>query len=552
MKKIFLLIALVSLGWISSHAQWKTDDKAFTIVGADSVYGQGQMKALRTADGYTVLTWLNTPEGMHYDDPRYGYYLYMQTFDKNGNALLGKNGLTVSSLPTKSWTTDYGMQVTADGNIFLSYTDVRNDTAKKKGENYLYCYTPQGQPVWSKEGIRMFGASKPQHPDYEDMVPLVCVSGSNIYASIAHMENYKVKADSTNWQPSPWYPDEEMPDSIDMQSNVYLVMRYNADGTKAWAEPVELEADGMFAYPGADGKLYLVYPNKSLGLSARLIDTDGKDVWAAPVVIETSSYVGSNAPATEPNVASDGKGGLVLAYRKLTNFAGYLVTNHLTADGQVFAEEFLPNGTKDGNCSGIKLGVNGSKAFVAWSYTGVDTSANLWVNQLDIEGDYTWEGDSLLGYSYCSNDGFGVTPVKVIPQSDGWVMLYGDCTGWNTANFYVAKVDFEGNTLWKRQIAENDFKSSGFAVVNDDTQACIFYTCDKEYGDDWEEIPGKGGLRMMCVDISGTATGIHGIHAATAGTKAVYNLQGSRVASMEVSGVYIVKENGITRKVMKK
>lgn len=532
-----------------AQAQWTPDDMDYRIVGQDSIYGQSQMKVLRTADGKTVLTWLNTPKDGNYSDPDFGYYLYMQTFDADGKPLLGKNGKIISQQPTKSYTTDYGMQLTADGNIVISYTDTRHDTTEKqKGENYIYCYTPQGEPVWDKDGIEI--VSETSRPNYRDIVPTLCVSGSSLYGMIDHVEEYKVKADSTNWEPSPWYPDEEMPDSVDMTSTDYQIMRYADHGTQAWASPIRLAADDVWTYAAPDDGLYIIYVNKGYGLDARRIDKDGHDVWTEPVNVE-SGTVTNGSYTTPPTVVSDGKGGLMLVYRKLLSYSGYLVANHLTADGKVYDEEFILNGTQDGDSNNPVIAVNGDRLFTAFSYTP-DYGQNLWINQCDIDGDYTWEGDSLLGYSYDANDMWGMKAVDVIAQNDGWVLLYGNAQSWNGANFYVAKIDFNGNTVWKKQIAENDFKSSGFAVTHDDHNAYIFYTCDQEIGDDWEEIPGKGGMRVMCVDITGTPTGISAISNTVKTGKSVYNANGMRVDAMSQPGLYIVREGNTTRKIVKK
>ena len=143
--------------------------------------------------------------------------------------------------------------------------------------------------------------------------------------------------------------------------------------------------------------------------------------------------------------------------------------------------------------------------------------------------------------------------MKIIPQSDGWVLLYGNLQSWNGANFYISKIDFEGKELWRKQIAESDFKSSGFSVVNDDKNVYIFYTCDMEIGDDWEKIPGKGGMRVMCVDISNVETGINSLNSnPTKTSRVIYNAQGVLVDNMNDAGLYIVRENGTVRKIMKK
>lgn len=171
------------------------------------------------------------------------------------------------------------------------------------------------------------------------------------------------------------------------------------------------------------------------------------------------------------------------------------------------------------------------------------------VNQLSIDGDYTWDGDSLLGYSLDQNEMWGLKAIKVIPQPNGWIVLYGNCQSWNGADFYVCKIREDGKVAWKKQIAESNFKSSGFSVVYDDEKAYIFYTCDKEIGDDWEEIPGPGGMRVMCVDISDATNNICSlIHNEKQPT--FYNVQGVRLNNGNQKGLVLIKENGITKKIL--
>ena len=553
MNRISTLITVLVLSASAAQAQWVPDDKAYTVVGKDSIYGQSGLKTLRTDDGKIVLTWLNHPTDVSYKDPNYGYHLYMQTFDKDGHSLLGKEGKVIVGRSTRSWYTDYSLEMAPDGNILISYSDTRYDPDKQNVGNYLYCYTTEGEPVWSEDGIvaaavfpTLYGHT------FSSLCPLVCVSGKNIYGTIVANDDYKVKADSTNWQPSPWFPNEEMPDSIDVHDANFQVMRYNADGTYAWANTKTINTGSAWAYSGPDGGLYIVYVNGGYGLSAILIDQDGNDVWKEPVSV-VKETIGTSSYTTPPTVVPDDNGGLMLIYRVLKNYGGYIACNHITRDGKVYEESLLANGTTDGDSNLPAIAVNGERAFVALNYKDETSTQNLWINQLDIDGDYTWEGDSLLGYSLDNNESWGLKPVKIIPQSDGWVLLYGNLQSWNGANFYISKIDFEGKELWRKQIAESDFKSSGFSVVNDDKYVYIFYTCDMEIGDDWEQIPGEGGMRVMCVDISNVETGINSLNSnPTKTSRAIYNAQGVLVDNMNDAGLYIVRENGTTRKIMKK
>lgn len=553
MKKISTLIAALAFTAVSASAQWQPSDTGYKIVAQDGLYGQGSLKTVRTSDGKTVVTWTKHSVGLKKTDPASGYHLYMQTYDAAGNALCGKDGKEISAHRTRTWLSDYSTVVSADGKVYVSYSDARNDSLKESVENFIYCYTPEGIPVWSADGVKLRTVTTNDNSEIEDVQPLVCLSGSNIYTMIAHTETYNVKADSTNWTPSPWFPDDEMPDSVSQSDENYQIMRYNADGTEAWAEPLIVAYSTAWFYPAADGKFYLLYVNSGSGLSARLIDADGNDVWENPVTVEKNTISGGMY-TSEPSVVSDGKGGLYMAYRTLLSWTGYCSMNHLTPEGTVYADEFLPNGTQDGNTdSSAELAVNGDKTFVAWGYVDTNSAHTLWVNQLDINGDYTWEGDSLLGYAYDQNEMWGCSPVKVIPQSDGWVMLYANQQSYNAANFYVCKIGTDGKTMWKRQLAENGFTLNSYSVVYDDKNAYFFYTCSQDKDDDGNTIDGPGGLRVMCIDIaSDGTTGINPSVVNTASSKAIYNAQGMRVGNLKTSGLYIIKENGKTYKVFSK
>lgn len=523
MKKIFTLIAAFALMATTASAQWKPSDTDFTVIGTDSVYGQTSIKPIRTADGKTVITWLGVPPDMMWADDNSGYYLYMQVYDKDGNPLCGKNGVTVVGQRTRSWVSDYGVQVTDEGNIVITYNDCRNDSTRETLDSYIYCYSPEGKSLWNAEGIKIRNAGADSTQQYVVDQPLVCVSGNNIYTKIAPTVNYSVSD--------------------------FQIMRYNTDGTEAWAEPMTISTTAWM-YPGPDGKLYLLYVNNGGGLSARLIDADGNDVWAEPVLVESNSITGgyyTNAPIVE----SDGNGGLVLAYRVLLSLTGYIAMNHLTPEGTVYAEQFIPNGTQDGNTDNTAaLAVNGDKALVAWGYKS--DAHYLWINQVDINGDYTWEGDSLLGYGFDQNEMWGCSPVKVVAQNDGWILFYANSQSWNGANFYVCKIDNSGKELWRRQIQKDNFKLNEYETLNDENYAYFFYTCNKDKDENYREVPGPGGLRVMCIALT---NGTDGINAATANVKAekaIYNAQGMKVNDTTAPGLYIIKENGKTTKFFSK
>jgi hypothetical protein len=248
-----------------------------------------------------------------------------------------------------------------------------------------------------------------------------------------------------------------------------------------------------------------------------------------------------------PLAAVNDQGILMLSYRVVTDFYGYQVTNYVTPEGNTPSESLSLTGHIDGDAGTAAMGIKDDKAFVAWEYAYSSSQNYINVNMVDEQNNYCWTGDNTYGVSLEMNDMWGFTPVKVIPVSDGWVLLYGNSTSWNGALFMVSKIDDFGEELWSKQICEDDFKSSGFSVVYDNKYAYIFYTQETQYDDNWNEIPGSAGMYVMCVDIRGQQTAINEVEESKNIVKTeIYSVDGRRLDQME-PGVNIIRktdENG--------
>ena len=511
------------------------------------------MKTLTTPDGKIVLSWLRGERV----DGVFGYRLHLQIFDADGNAQFGDEGIIVCDKPTWTYTTDYALALASNGDILLGYHDIRNDA--ENGENsevYVYRYTQQGQPVWDADGV-LFPAAK-LHQNalaVENINPVVCVSGDNIYVAAVHTEYYMEEANEDNWQPSPWFPNQEMPDSVLVDESKWMIMSAAADGAMDAVDPMNLTSKILLMLPAPEGNVYAIYDNENTGLDAQRLDNTLNNIWENPVLVEEGPLTGSMYMPS-PLAELDADGGVVLSYRKLLSWSGYQVVNYLSPDGEVLPEPTICNNTTDGDASTAIMAVKDYQTFVAWEYTDVEGTENMYVNSLDSYGGFLWMGEDVYGKSLDQNDMWGFKPVAVIPQNDGWVLLYGNLQSWNGANFMVVKMDDMGNVIWTKQICEENFKSSGFAVAYDEGHAYIFYTQDEAYDDDWNVIPGSGGMYVMCVDIKGEQTAINEIDATHINTTEIFTIDGRRVNKMESGVVYIVrttddKGNVTTTKVIK-
>jgi hypothetical protein len=240
----------------------------------------------------------------------------------------------------------------------------------------------------------------------------------------------------------------------------------------------------------------------------------------------------------------------------LADFYGYQVVNQLTPEGETAAEAVSLNASIDGDAGSAEMGVKENRAFVAWEWSYSGSAHYMNVNVVDDYNNYFWTGEDIHGKALDFNEDWGFKPVKVIPVLDGWVLLYGNCTSWNGANFMVVMLDEFGEIVWTKQICEDNFKSNGFSVTYDENYAYIFYTQDPQYDDNWEEIPGSGGMFVMCVQIGeDNPSAINEVETSTRiNTVEIYTVDGRKVNELQ-PGVNIIRttdENGVvtTKKVM--
>ena len=555
MKRIFTLLMLAALTVGVMSAEWKPSDTEAIRLDAEGTGGQVQMKSLRTDDGKIILSWLRGERV----DGAFSYVLHLQVFDANGDAMFGDEGVIVRNKPSRSWTTDYALALAPNGDILLAIEDVRNDVENEESsEVYYYRYNQQGQPVWDADGLH-FAIPKAHENAFltEDMSSQICVSGDNIFLAAFHNEYYMEEANEDNWQPSPWFPNQQMPDSVQVNSGAWNVVLLNEDGTIASEEPLLLDSKILSMNPAPEGNVYAVYDNELLGLDAQLLNANMQNVWETPLTIEERS-LSSGMYMPTPLTCINENENLMLSYRVLTSFYGYQVVNYLTPEGDYAREAVSLNGSIDGDAGSAAMGAKENRAFVAWEWAYSGSANYMNVNVVDDYNNYFWTGEETYGVSLDFNEDWGFTPVKVIPVEDGWVVLYGNCTSWNGANFMVVKVDEFGVVMWTKQICEENFKSSGFSVVYDDKNAYIFYTQETQYDDDWNEIPGSAGMFVMCVDISGQEGGDTMIDELETTSKVnsieIYTIDGRRVNEL-VNGVNIIRttdENGVvtTKKVL--
>ena len=537
MKKLFTFMVMAVFAMSTMMANWQPSDIDATKLDKEGANGQVQMKTLRTDDGKIILTWLRGERVSNV----FSYQLHLQLFDANGNAQFGDEGIIVCDKRTRTWTTDYGLALASNGDILLAYTDIRNDPNEENAETYLYRYSQQGEPVWDADGI-LFPSGKIHENalSVEDVAPAICVSGNNIFVAANHSEYYMEEANEDNWSPSPWFPNQQMPDSVLVNNSEWLIVVMDNDGMMRAEAPMSLDSKIVTMNPAPNGNIYLLYNNQELGLDAQLLTHELNNQWEDPVTVEDRPLSsGMFMPTPLTALADDDV--LFISYRVLTDFYGFQVVNSLNPNGATAPEGVSLTGHFDGDAGTAQMGVKQDRAFVAWEYAYSASEKYMNVNVVDNNNNYFWTDEAMYGLYLDISFDWGFTPVKVIPVSDGWVVLYGISTSWNGATFMVEKLDELGNTVWAKQICEDDFKSSGFSITYDENYAYIFYTQEEEYDDNWDVIPGSGGMYVMCVDIKGDHTAINEVPTGEGIVSTeIYTIDGRRVNQLE-KGVNIVR-----------
>lgn len=553
MRKFTLLFILFMTMCMTAKADWTPSDSVYTVIGEDGSYEQSTLHTLLTPEGNTIVTWIQKHYTTRMRDPDGGFYLYMQVVEKDGTLRFPKEGLLVSNKPTPTYFTDYAIALAPNGDVLLAFYDTRDDDNKLFWDGYLYRYTQNGEAVWDKDGIEfpIVPFSKTAMSSYT-YTPQIAVNGSNIYVTFQHSEYYKTKADSTNWKPNYWRKDTIMPDSVYVENANIQMQRVNDDGTLAWEnnKVYNLTTNTGWLVPSDNGSIIAITCKKAdFTLWADKVDADGNSLWADGYKRIANESLGTNY-MTAPSIISDGNNGALMTYKVPIGVTGYIGFHHLYSDGTISETALNPRADKNGLNNYPILATRDQKVLLVWQYAYDAYTRELSVNLVSQDEEYLWTDTLKYGKSLqhvYNLAGLNVTPVKIIPQEDGWVVFYGNPTAPRTDDFMVVKMDDEGTVLWRKRILEPSCNISDINIEYDGKYAYVYYLDVQKYDDEGNPIAGPGAMRVLCTDISNegnadNATGITTVSAKKGtGTVTYYNLNGMRIDA-PTKGIYIVKD----------
>jgi hypothetical protein len=134
--------AFLGLAGMAS-AQWTSNPALNTPIGV-AANDQAVPKLGVTSDGRTWYGWFDGRSG--------AYTVYVQLLDAAGVPQFPANGLLVSSQPQSTSLVDWDLDVAANGDVVLVFTDARAGTDL---DVYAYRISPSGNFVWGAHGVTL-------------------------------------------------------------------------------------------------------------------------------------------------------------------------------------------------------------------------------------------------------------------------------------------------------------------------------------------------------------------------------------------------------------
>ncbi len=538
MKKFYSILAVVAFCSTSAFAQWSSDrGVATTIFPEDrSIYSN---EVCVGVDG-TIWFFCDNPASTSMDSIyTTAYVMRVQAFTPEGERKFGDLGLELSSYDNQSWTVcNQYMYANRDSTITIVVHDRRNST--DGAMNYTaYRLRPDGTHVWDEDGVPVDNAMATS----SNAAMSICEieDGSNIFAwlwsndSSTAVSLQKITKDGESlWDPMQTKlagSFNDYPYVVDAGNNQFILvwgrssseyltaMKYNADGTQAWNKRVTIYDGGFGSVP-----LWTFLDVKPSG-DGGVICAWHDDRYASSVPVAYMAYVKNdgtlgltNAEGDadirlsysewnqyNPDVYPDGQGtGFLAVYRQTSGGQNYgnIAIQHISMEGELLygdeGIELMPleGDPKSVAYSSIKPGKDGTFAvFYQTHYTYYNTLCEMSIRNLS-DGQPRSDED------------------KVIPIVDGG--------RWRSS--LKSFVDFDQECWYA-------FWNDNGSSENDKRDAY----CLQRIGFDGS-MPGINSLYSISNDKAG---------------RQIFDLQGRLVNSDKpLRGIYLVRENGQTRKVL--
>lgn len=419
MRFRFLGLSFVVLSaWAS--AQWPNSN-ASALVVANRTSEQVQPKIAPRSDGGCYVSWFDNAAG--------GYDVYLQRLDRHGNELWPHNGVLIADRGLSS-TTDYDLDVDANGNAILAFNDDRSGsdqiTAQKVDANGNLLWGPLGVAVTSGTGFK----ASPKIVELSDGSFVVGWTGSGL-ASVRKLD--------VNGLP--------LGAAIDISETGHAILL---------SDLVASSEGGWIAMYWRCWTTNSVTSSKHL-YSRRFFAnglTDWTTIVYGPLGASYGSQGGSIQNGTFPPIHSDGQGGFVTAWYEVSG-PRHAYIQHVFVDGTVRFPTATPNGVSVTGDTPGRIQVSCSVAYDAggdvyyvgsWDTDSATQSSNrTFVQKIDGNGNRLWGN---TGLTVIPTNGNQPSFVQVCKTCDGMAIFGFDSRSITTGVVFGAAIDASGLPLW--------------------------------------------------------------------------------------------------------
>ncbi len=231
---------------------------------------------------------------------------------------------------------------------------------------------------------------------------------------------------------------------------------------------------------------------------AQRIAASGEVMWATNGI--AVSAVSSDAQSA-PLVVSDGSGGVYIAWVNSTSFEIYL--QHLDGSGNVVtgwsAGGMIVSGGSGNNANPVMIADGSGGAMIAWTYYDPTTSADIYAQRIDSNGS-VHSGWSAGGMPVTTASQGQYNQQMVLDGAGGVIVIWGGYIA-ATDKIYVQRLDASGAPLWTVngvEIAAASTASKVSPVVSSDGAGGAIIVWE-----DWRTPSDYGDLYGQHIDSSG-------------------------------------------------
>lgn len=512
--KTFMALAIATAATPAAFADWGTPSAPSVLI---ENAGDNGPKTARTSKGETYVVWPVGQGLITADDETFGYALYAQLLDANGNKLWGEDGIIVDKHASPTWYSYWNIIVTPEDELVISWTDARSEEGPEASrydamDPVLYKLDREGKMIWGEEGMALDNTQY-KYP------PQLFLVGNNLYAKC--------------------YLNAET-----LSSQLLLI---NEFGEPEWSAGKNFGGQII----ASEEEDFIAVYSSSNGVVAMRYNKDMRQRWKKAAVISEHQYGGHDLnPYT---LVSDGQGGVIVCYPAvLGDFSSMPVVGYVTASGEAVFGEYAAT-TTSGNHAYPIIGVNTNTENIVTVWQGEMGAGtqNLQAQRLDYFGERLWGEEE--GKAFCSKyngAGWGYGPISVKPLNDEqWLMLYADELSYGQNQMYLAIVDNEGNIEKSLEIAEPNYCGSPQMHLEGDE---VYITWVEDHTFVNEDGVDDGYVSLMGARVTTDLDGIESISSETVagGAEEYYTIDGIRLSAPQ-KGINIVrKSDGSVSKVI--